>query len=63
MYRMSQVLPPNRKQPLLIDLNFSKKSEMMIQECIASITKPKNIISIRITKKDIGTYVRFRIFF
>jgi hypothetical protein len=28
MYRVSQVLPPERKHPLLMDLKFSKNSGM-----------------------------------
>jgi hypothetical protein len=31
MYRVSQVLPPERKHPLLMDLKFSKNSGM--NEC------------------------------
>jgi hypothetical protein len=33
MYRMIQVLPPERKHPLLIDLKFSKNSGMIVYRC------------------------------
>jgi hypothetical protein len=34
MYWVSQVLPPQRKHPLiLIDLKFSKKSGMIVYRC------------------------------
>jgi hypothetical protein len=33
MYRVSQVLPPDRKHPLLIDLKLSKNSGMIVYRC------------------------------
>jgi hypothetical protein len=33
LYRMSQVLPPERKHPLLIDLKFSKNSGIIVSRC------------------------------
>jgi hypothetical protein len=33
MYRVSQVLPPEGKHPLLINLKFSKNSEIIVYHC------------------------------
>jgi hypothetical protein len=33
LYWVSQVLPPERKHPLLIDLKFSKNSRMIVSRC------------------------------
>jgi hypothetical protein len=33
MYRVSQVLPPDRKHTLLIDLKFAKNSGMIVYRC------------------------------
>jgi hypothetical protein len=30
MYRVSEVLPPERKHPLIINLKFSKNSRMIV---------------------------------
>jgi hypothetical protein len=33
LYRVSQVLPPERKHPLLINLKFSKNSGIIVYHC------------------------------
>jgi hypothetical protein len=50
MYRVSEVLPPERKHPLLINLKFSKNSGMIVYHCR---TVCKNFKMFNETGKDL----------